>query len=124
MMDHEANASSQDFVARVREILGATNDGEVGTLLDQAIREYFRGTVIEDAKMGNTLFKNLDLSCSLFADADLNNTLIFDANLSNAHFVNVNLTGASIKDANLDGFEIDGILIQPLLDAEIARRNG
>jgi uncharacterized protein YjbI with pentapeptide repeats len=121
MIEDEIPAT-QDLVARVREVIGASQGSEISGLLNEAVREYFRGTVVEDAAMAHTLFKNVDLSNSLFADATLRNALVFDTDLTNAIFANVNLTNASIKDANLEGFEIDGILIQPLLDAEIARK--
>ena len=43
--------------------------------------------------------------------------------MAGAVFININLRNANIDFATIDGLKIFGVEVQPLIDAELKRRN-
>jgi uncharacterized protein YjbI with pentapeptide repeats len=78
-------------------------------------------------------FENRDLSGAVFRRVNLGRALFNDVNLGEAVFDDVNLGGATIRGANLDSVTIDqaniggmtifGIHVEPLIEAELDRRD-
>jgi ankyrin repeat protein len=92
----------------------------VSVLLDRGIddpkglgRKFRDGIVFENDSLAGTLFKNVNLRGSVFQDVNLRDSVFYYLDLGNV----------SIDYANISGLRIFGIEIEPLVQAERARKS-
>ncbi|MCL4504848.1 MAG: DinB family protein [Chloroflexi bacterium] len=80
----------------------------------------------------NEHFVHADMGGAEFRDVNLGGAVFDNVNLAGASFNNINFAGAKIRDANLQnmaiedanltGFTVMGVNIEPLIEAELDRR--